>query len=63
MKCPHCGYVHGHTWIGDDWVRVNGELGEFFRLPIKMEKEETYAVIQRQVFGCPKCNVLFMENN
>jgi ribosomal protein L37AE/L43A len=63
MKCPHCEYVHGASWVNDEYKLVAGDFGNFFKLPVRLEKKEIYDVIQKQVFGCPRCNILFMEND
>jgi hypothetical protein len=62
MKCPNCGYITGYEWNEDGgYEDVKGEAGEFYRLPIKLEREEPYSQPESaQVRGCPVCKVLFM---
>ena len=52
--CPNCGY----TDDGDD--------GDFFELPVKVERENEYnygygeKMGRRTLFACPKCRKTFI---
>jgi len=59
MKCPHCEYEHG--WSGDVMGVVEGSEGEFYQLPIELERKAFYSTDRVPVYGCPSCNKLFME--
>lgn len=61
MKCPHCGYEHG--WSGESMTNIQGKEGEFFYLPITLEREGNYYGIERvQLVGCPECKKTFTDN-
>lgn len=57
MKCPHCGYEDYNIDI-----RIVGEYGDFFKLPIQMQKTEMSEKEEMKVFGCPnpECRIVFM---
>ena len=52
MKCPHCEYFD---------KEIDGDDGDFYRLPIKMEREESYRTEQRCLYACPKCGKTFID--
>ena len=62
MKCPHCEYEN--EW---DWKKGNSSAeGEFFELPVELQRtnREAYsgrAKDERRIWGCPRCNKLFMD--
>jgi hypothetical protein len=64
MKCPNCEYKDGWNWEGEnieDYKETKGKNGRFFELPIKIEREEPYEpAIKKSVYGCPRCNFIFM---
>ena len=64
MKCPNCEYKYGYVWDADDLdgKEYHGEWGEFYKLPIKLEREYDYnpGMDQRSVYGCPSCRIVFM---
>ena len=57
MKCTNCGYEDG--WVPEKLDVVEGEHGEFYILPINMERYDyTTSYNSKQevsVVGCPKC--------
>lgn len=63
MKCPHCDYKHGHGWEGDDFLFTKGDRGDFWKLPIRLEREESYLdrLKHASVFACPSCLKMFAE--
>jgi len=64
MKCPNCEYKYGHIWDADklDSEEFRGEYGEFYKLPVKLERDYDYSpgMDQRSVYGCPSCRIVFM---
>jgi hypothetical protein len=60
MKCPICKYEHG--WSGEKMKDVTGKEGDFYRLPIKLERED-FGMDRQTVFGCPnpKCRNVFHD--
>jgi len=60
MKCPHCGYSH-KEYDFDTKTSSEGEHGDFYRLPIKIEREEFYDHDANAVLGCPACKKVFMN--
>lgn len=56
MKCK-CGYVDG--W--HDMEQVEGGLGPFYQLPVKLERGYMYEDEREEVYGCPKCGTVFIE--
>lgn len=61
MICPSCSYEDGYSYT--EHAIVRGSEGEFFELPIKLEREGQYSPVERKnVMGCPKCNAVFMED-
>lgn len=62
MKCPNCGYTHGIVWDDCESEEIIGKQGDFFTLPIELVRKECYAPDERrEVYGCPSCQILFME--
>jgi hypothetical protein len=61
MQCPNCKYVHGGYWEEEEYYNRDGEYGEFYQLPIKMEIDEYSCTERKRILGCPKCRILFME--
>lgn len=61
MKCPNCGYEHDGYAING----THGEHGDFFWTKKRAIRSETvgctYTREERDVYGCPKCNMMFME--
>jgi len=56
MECPNCQYRNGWDWIDDEHVETKGEHGEFYTLPIKLERTENmFDTETARVFGCPNC--------
>lgn len=60
MKCPHCNYQHG--WSYESNHKIHGANGEFYELPVKMERN-TFAFEQERVsvYACPVCMKTFVE--
>ena len=68
MKCPNCDYKDGWNWEGDnvdDYKETVGDEGQFWELPVKMEREVRFSydpVPERQtLYGCPACGMTFIE--
>lgn len=65
MKCPHCNYAHGFYWDGDDPVDICGDEGEFYRLPIGVERERRFSYNpepeRETLYACPKCGKTFID--
>lgn len=62
MKCPYCNYINGYDF--DENKIIHGTEGDFFMFPIKMEREgiEFHSSGETaSVYGCPKCNKIFIE--
>ena len=59
MRCPYCNYCNG--WDPEKVESVKGSMGEFFKLPIKMEKLDFFDSQTALLCGCPECKKLFME--
>ena len=53
MKCNNCGYEDG--WVPEKLDVVEGEHGEFYRLPIDMKREGQYGIETAEVYACPAC--------
>jgi len=62
MKCPYCKY-QDIFWKGNTDEYVRGEKGDFFKLPVKAERDSPWSYQQqhREVYGCPCCGKMFME--
>jgi hypothetical protein len=60
MKCPHCGYQDG--WDNEELKTVDGEEGDFFRLPITMTRDTGIGCCreERNLRGCPSCGKVFI---
>jgi len=58
MKCKHCGYKYG--WDGEEETDVSNPEGDFYRLPIKMEREGYYDKDDVTLWACPKCEKTFI---
>lgn len=60
--CPHCGYTHGTLWENEKFKEIHGKDGDFYSLPIEMEREHDYYTKQtRQLYACPSCKKTFIE--
>lgn len=58
MKCPYCSYEHG--WSVDKNESIEGVRGEFYVLPIKLEREYNYREERISLYACPICNKTFI---
>ena len=60
MICPFCEYEHG--WSNKSLDIVKGECGNFYypSNEIVMHKEDSFRNSCRGIYGCPKCNKLFI---
>ncbi len=60
MKCPHCNYEDGFN--NDTLKTAEGESGDFYELPVKMERTE-YGFQTRRVslYACPECSKTFID--
>jgi len=63
MECPHCHYTHG--WSNELCKSITGHDGDFYKLPIKMERDSrgTYRCGSEQtpLYACPSCFKTFIE--
>ena len=59
MECPHCEYLHG--WDSGEMKNIEGEKGEFYKLPIDVERDDYDGVKRLPVHACPSCNKMFIE--
>ena len=61
MKCPHCEYKEGEFNI-DLCEMVGGEEGDFYRMPVKLERTHQYDNYDEVAYliGCPKCLKTFI---
>jgi len=64
MECPNCKYTHGYHWDeNDQYVELTGEHGDFYSLPIKLERAVMWRDDERaRVYGCPQCKQIFLED-
>lgn len=66
MKCPNCGYIHGYEWVDDEYVKVDGDEGDFFTISNNIYAQRPtgrhWEHDSRNLFGCPKCNIVFIES-
>lgn len=63
MKCPHCDYFQGNDW-DNDGEYVEGEQGDFWELPVKMERRDPYHrfdIVAARLFACPCCKKTFIS--
>lgn len=61
MKCPHCGYEHG--WSGESLNKIQGKAGEFYILPVQLERDRSYGGVDRQqLYACPECTKTFIDH-
>ena len=58
--CPHCGYVA--KFLDDKQDFQHGEHGDFFYLPVKMERWAPNQNEQRKLLACPCCGAAFLED-
>lgn len=64
MKCPHCNYEDG--WSSELCNAIEGSEGEFYRLPIKLERKSIYYERMHDVVSlhaCPSCMKTFVEKD
>lgn len=59
MKCPHCDYFQGNDW-DNGGKYVEGEHGDFWELPVKMERG-TWRPETTRLYACPCCNKTFID--
>ena len=63
MKCPHCNYQY--MTYTDDGEQFD-YCGDFYVLPIKMEREsqDNRTYIERtDLYACPACGKTFIEQD
>ena len=63
MICPNCGYKHGWGWYDEEYSEMKGDEGEFYINKIPMVRSTYYDRDEKEVYGCPKCGILFMNLN
>lgn len=62
MKCPNCDYKDG--WDSESLSTCNGIKGEFYEVAggLYAQREKEYGgVDKRQVYACPSCMIVFIE--
>lgn len=48
--CPLCAY--------DSTKKSHGK---FFKIPVQTEKKKKSGTVIKDLYGCPKCNIVFMH--
>lgn len=64
MICPHCDYKDGYTWVGEEYLKFEGDKGAFFEFPLEMERSSddySFEVDKAEVYGCPYCLKTFIN--
>ena len=59
MICPHCGYLDG--WSSETCSRTNGVSGSFYKLPVKLERQEHWETERTSLYACPECSKTFID--
>lgn len=59
MKCPYCNYEHG--WSNEQSNVIEGVKGDFYALPIKLEKTDSFYVDRKDLYACPDCLKVFVN--
>jgi hypothetical protein len=59
MKCPSCKYIHGFDIEKNE--DIEGEKGQFFDMPVKMERSHNWNDEARRLFACPACGIAFIN--
>lgn len=59
MKCPHCDYT-AYSRDENNKLVIHSE-GNFYYLPIEVERGSGWDKDRRKVVGCPKCHKIFMK--
>jgi hypothetical protein len=60
MECPHCHYTHG--WSNELCKSITGHDGEFYKLPIKLERnKESWGTDEEYLYACPSCYKTFID--
>lgn len=64
MICPHCNYEYGSIWNGENYIEAEGKQGDFYKLPVMLEKAEKYSyqVDRVNLYACPCCKKTFIED-
>ncbi len=57
MKCPYCDYEYN----GYDNKTNTNPIGDFYKLPLDLERKAFMYLDKRELFGCPKCGKTFIE--
>ncbi len=67
MECPFCNYKEGE-YDYKKKKKIGGKEGDFFKLSNDVEMirrdEGSYTRTheKRNIYGCPKCKKIFMDN-
>lgn len=59
MKCPHCNYQRG--WNSETLQFEGGEQGDFWQLPVKLERREHFEDQYKNLYACPACSKTFIS--
>lgn len=63
MKCPQCDYQY---YKYNEINKVTGQIvnencGDFYLLPIELKQKGVEFGGNAEVYGCPKCGILFFK--
>lgn len=49
----------------DEWVEVKGDKGKFYKISndVYMRRDNRRDDDKLKIFGCPNCNIIFMDRN
>jgi hypothetical protein len=62
MECPNCNYKFEVFYDSKFKLKIIGEFGDFYKLPIQIEKTNRgFSNDRNTILGCPKCKILFMK--
>ena len=57
MKCPYCDYEYSRY---DSKINTN-PIGDFYKLPLELERKAFMYPDRRELFGCPNCGKTFID--
>ncbi len=62
MKCPHCNYdsVENEKIHKNEPYDPYKQIGNFFRLPIDMERYHEFEIQKTNLYACPSCMKVFV---
>jgi transposase-like protein len=61
--CPHCNYEYRVGYPRDGVREVVGDKGDFYSLPIRMERTEEFGWGREYAtpYACPSCKKTFVD--